>query len=72
MDLFKEGLELFGVYQYVYKYQSRLCSLFVGESIPLTASRYLCVCVCVCVCVCMCMCVCCGKETTCSILSFLP
>ena len=50
MDIFKEGLELFGVYQYVSKYQSLLRSLFVDESIPLTASRSLCVCVCVCVC----------------------
>ena len=39
MDCFKEGIELFGVYQYVSKYPSLLRPLFVDESIPLSASK---------------------------------
>ena len=37
MDQFKEGLELFGVYQYIVKYPGLLRALF--ERLPLTSSE---------------------------------
>ena len=39
MDQFKEGLELFGVYQYIVKYPGILWALFVNERFPLTSSE---------------------------------
>ena len=39
MDQFKEGLELFGVYQYIVKYPGLLRALFVNERLPLTSSK---------------------------------
>ena len=37
MEQFKEGLELFGVYQYIVKYPGLLRALFVNERLPLTS-----------------------------------
>ena len=39
MDDFKEGLELFGVYQH--KYQCLLRPLFIDESTRITASKFM-------------------------------
>ena len=36
---FKEGLELFGVYQYIVKYPGILRALFVNERLPLISSE---------------------------------
>ena len=41
MDDFKEGLELFGVYQYITKYQCLLRPLYVDESTRITASKFM-------------------------------
>ena len=38
MDQFREGLEIFGVYQYISKYPDIMQPLFVDESTNLTAS----------------------------------
>ena len=41
MDLFKEGLEHFGMGQYISKYQCLLHPLFVDEKIFFTSSKFL-------------------------------